>query len=402
MNHWKQTILKINKSAIFLIIVNLSTYSFSQIDSLSMDQVEFSLNDDFSIKKVFYEDKLFTGILYDKIETKNVYYQIKFGEIKTSKTYVNNKLIQQRKYEYGGFNSEKNYSMNGNIISEGVNYLDLKHGKWNYYYDTKELKSIEFYNKGIECKKWTYFDINGREIMSVTFDNRIPSMMLKKYKNDTIQFSSLKKTFEKCPKEFPKNIDRIHPIGSKYDSIQYCNNVYYYNKNKYFGYAQTSKNDSLFFLENGRLKFLKIIDKNILIKYISLNDRGYRQGNYFELYPTQKIKTQGFYENGSRSGYWKDFYNNGVIQREYRYLYDSPLGWWEYYSPDGKHAKTEIYDQQRQLNTIGFIEYDKSGNTITSYYDNSGEINFKIITNKFGEIIESVKYKDNQFIGILD
>lgn len=58
-------------------------------------------------------------------------------------------------------------------------------------------------------------------------------------------------------------------------------------------------------------------------------------GHSQNAYPSGQIKSEGSYNNGVPSGYWKFYYENGRLKKEGNINNGQPSGYWKYYFENG-------------------------------------------------------------------
>ena len=83
--------------------------------------------------KIYSNNELFTG-KYELFKgDKYIVSTSKKGKIKTQKTYKNNILLLEKKYDSCGSGFQKNYDLAGNKISEGYFMKEKRIGRWKYF-----------------------------------------------------------------------------------------------------------------------------------------------------------------------------------------------------------------------------------------------------------------------------
>ncbi|QWX83176.1 hypothetical protein H0I23_12030 [Cellulophaga sp. HaHaR_3_176] len=81
-------------------------------------------------------------------------------------------------------------------------------------------------------------------------------------------------------------------------------------------------------------------------------------------YETGKLKSEGWVDNGKKSGYWKFYYMNGRISEEGHYDENKKIKYWHYYNEYGKLKQQGSY-----------IDGQKSKWWL--FFDTNGQINHK-------------------------
>ena len=63
---------------------------------------------------------------------------------------------------------------------------------------------------------------------------------------------------------------------------------------------------------------------------------GPSDGAYVDLHPNGKVKVEGTYRNGMKTGKWVYYWSDGAKQTEAHYTKDEPSGTWTYFDKRGK------------------------------------------------------------------
>lgn len=63
---------------------------------------------------------------------------------------------------------------------------------------------------------------------------------------------------------------------------------------------------------------------------------GKREGAFRSYYPSGKLMSTGFFENGNREGHGIVYHENGVISIQGDYKNGKPQGLWEFYNEEGE------------------------------------------------------------------
>lgn len=104
-------------------------------------------------------------------------------------------------------------------------------------------------------------------------------------------------------------------------------------------------------------------------------------------YPNSRtISSQGNYQNGSPSGYWKQYYSNGNLMKEGNYSNGQLSGNWIFYYPSG--IKKEEGNYQNNIKSGNWTYYYENGKISSqgnysngnkqgqwSYYNTDGTLN---------------------------
>lgn len=104
----------------------------------------------------------------------------------------------------------------------------------------------------------------------------------------------------------------------------------------------------------------------IIILFISCTLSGFSQmkhpdGAYKEFWKDDLLKKEGFYRNNNKVGGWKDYFENGQLQKTYSYYNDGlPTGIEEAYSVNG--------------NLVRETKRNQDGDLITKHYFDNGKL----------------------------
>ncbi|MCB0737366.1 MAG: hypothetical protein KDC92_07625 [Bacteroidetes bacterium] len=120
-----------------------------------------------------------------------------------------------------------------------------------------------------------------------------------------------------------------------------------------------------------RLKFLnKTFPILLLVGFLYAFGTSKKEGEHQEIY-NNHLLTEGAYENGQKSGFWKFYYGNKKLHMEGEFLNDRKQGLWKFYSKREKLLSTAEYDSGVLSGALTF--YDKSDKISNILYFNNGE-----------------------------
>ena len=134
-----------------------------------------------------------------------------------------------------------------------------------------------------------------------------------------------------------KKQERPQPIyaGSPYDPYRYG----YPYGSPYYPYPNNYPDTNRFALPytawnvNGYVKYYYLNTGIILSEG---NYEAGRPSGYWKIfYPNGRMMREGNYSNGILSGYWKFYYDNGFMKEEGNYSNNIKSGTWKYYYPNG-------------------------------------------------------------------
>lgn len=80
-----------------------------------------------------------------------------------------------------------------------------------------------------------------------------------------------------------------------------------------------------------------------LLGLLSIAGCGPSDGPYVEKYDNGRIKVEGFYKGGKKTGSWTYYWKSGIKQVEGSYKKDEPAGVWKFYDEKGKPIAQGTY-----------------------------------------------------------
>lgn len=216
----------------------------------------------------------------------------------------------------------------GRIMSEGEYKNSKEHGKWVYYYENGETKSTGYYNNGLPDSLWQWYSDGGRlskignfrkglehGVWVTYYDNgfvsdsgayaegRMQGQWIYRYDNGRIAQSAF------YERNFPDSI-----WASYYDNGQ-LNSVGKMKEGKQFGdwrsyFINGQISEELIYGGDDKPRIINAWDING--KQLVLNGNGI----YKSFSPSGTVLLTGKVENGSRTGLWNTFYENGRPMEE--------------------------------------------------------------------------------------
>ena len=126
----------------------------------------------------------------------------------------------------------------------------------------------------------------------------------------------------------------------------------YLNKMKDSTWLNYTRNGNLSSLESYKNDLLNGISITFYISDEFESDRVFRKsnylmgkldGDYFEFFPSAKMKIKGQYQKGIPIGQWSEYYNTGKIYKTYKYKEGKIHGWLYMYRDDGKIASKSLF-----------------------------------------------------------
>jgi len=244
---------------------------------------------------------------------------------------------------------------NGNIIRrENINRFDRnknKQGVWKYFYENDILKEEGFYVNG---KKNGYFK---------EYDNKGALLKISKYINDEIQHDVPELSSYEIRTDYYTN-GTIKVVGS------YKNGIPEGIRREY---ASDGKISNAYIFEKGKISGEGIVD-----------EKGNKQGFWKEFYDTGVLKAEGYYKNNIKTGDWKFYSENQKIKQTGKFNNNGlQIGEWKWFYENGNIQKTENFKSGilEGLNE----EFDENGNIICKgHYEEGNEDGFWFfVTNNY-------------------
>lgn len=297
----------------------------------------FTRKDSTLIKIIPYKNDLPHGIsrIYSKNGMINEIIEYKKGRI-VSIQYVNRFDKQGRKQ--GKWVQFWPY---GKLKSEGYFLNNQKHGFFKYYSNDGNLLKVEKYQNGYLLKR-------APEVVSL--DQRISY-----YDNGNI------KTIGHYIDSLPEG------IWQEFDSVGEVKETYVF--------------------KDGIISAKGIIDKN-----------GYKQGDWNEYYPDQRLLGKGQFKNGYRYGKWTFYHLNGNVEQTGYYNEKGQLDKeWVWFYESGKLLRKENYKSGKLFGEM--LELYEDGDTIVygEFFENL-ETGYWIL--RYGDFYEEGEFLDGNKEGM--
>lgn len=229
----------------------------------------------------------------------------------------------------------------GFIVSREIinryNSQGNKHGQWMEFYSNGKVKQTSEWRNGI---------LNG---FVKNYNENGDLLTVEKYTNGIIQ----------------PEATEIQVYEIRYD--------YYENgKIKIIGSYKNDQADGIRreYDEDGKIIKGYIFRNGFLIAEGIIDEKGLKQGIFKEYFENGTIQAEGKYLNSNPTGPWKYYYPDGTIEQEGSY--DSKgnnMGEWTWYYNNGQVLKQENYENG--LLEGDYIEYDVNGKIIVKgqYFD---------------------------------
>lgn len=261
-------------------------------------------------------------------------------------------------YEY-----RKGFIINREIVNR-YNTAGNKHGLWMEFFEGSGIKRTEEWRNGILNGFVKEYDINGN--LKNIF----------KYVNGTIQEDAEELKFYNIRYDYYES-GRLKIMGS------YRNNVPDGVRREYDEKGNIIQG---YIFLNGKMVAEGIID-----------EKGLKQGYFQEYYENGRVKAEGKYVDSKPVGQWKYYYQDGTLEQEGTFNNRGRhIGEWIWYYQNGYVWKKEFFENGK--NEGEYIEYDISGKIIVKgeYFDGeeTGSWFWEI-----GDTREEGKFEGGQYSG---
>ncbi len=245
------------------------------------------------------------------------------GVLVSSGSFIKDKPVGVHRYynEQGKVIDAKIYNDFNNVMSEGIiDETGSKEGDWKDYYDSGELKAVGTYRDNLQTGRWSFYYKDGKKEQEGSY------------------------------------------LRGLYDGLWtwYYENGNVWREESYFN----GKEDGVA-TEYDELG-------NIITKGEYIN--GEKEGPWY--YKVNDHTEEGSYQTGLRSGIWKYYYEDGVLQFEGNFEQGLAEGKHKYYYPNGILKEERFY--VRGVREKNWKKYDEQGNlemTITYKSDKEFRIN---------------------------
>jgi uncharacterized protein len=117
------------------------------------------------------------------------------------------------------------------------------------------------------------------------------------------------------------------------------------------------------FAPDGSVERSYIFKNGIMIGEGVVTEKGERDGSWKEYYDNGTLRAEGKYMKDVKEGPWKYYHPNGMTDQEGSYRQGKPEGEWRWYYPGGQTLREESY--YNGLADGMMTEYDEAGNIIT-------------------------------------
>ncbi len=309
--------------------------------------------------EITYEEGKKNGIRREYHEQEIVEYYFHNDVIDSLKIYYPNKKLKIfTPYEDGienGFSKE--YDTSGTVIV----LREYRGGV------AVSLDRINRYDKaGMKTGMWKTFFPNGLVYEEIPYQSNKRNGFYKVY--DTV--GNLSKIEKYVNDELIQDPPELRKLEIRTD--------YYPNGNPkivagyYKGKAEGVRRE---YSEDGKIKKSYILHEGRVIGEGGIvDDKGFKNGHWKEYYDDGALKSEGKYVAGRKVDYWKYYFKNGEIEQEGNFGTKGEFdGVWKWYYETGKERLVENYENGLLEGAVN--EYDEKGNIIVKGEYLGGEEN---------------------------
>ncbi|MDT0690261.1 tetratricopeptide repeat protein [Salegentibacter sp. F188] len=369
---------------------NITYYSNEQIniftgfkeDELEGEYLYYNNNGALLQKKYFSKGKLEGPFVsYFEVGEELPEFKIQYKENEVVGTvkeyYANGKLFAETSYSTGVQNGpEKRYHSNGQLYSE-IEYKEGQPiGKYTSYFPNgKKMEEGEYVDGELNARFTTYYD-NGNIESIGNFSKGVLEGEYKYYDRDGKPYYDYeyKKGEIIAYKFYDKSGAVIKEDKKKAGEFNYIGYSPYGNKTT----------EGIYNVSGGKTGIWKFYTKNGVLQSEGDYENNELQGKYLEYYSDGKIAKEQFYQDGVVKDYTVEYHLNGKMKNQGWYKDGASQGEWRFYYQDGTpesvnyfhngemHGRQDYYSVDGKLYRSLNYEYGKLLNEI--YYSQDGEI----------------------------
>lgn len=115
-----------------------------------------------------------------------------------------------------------------------------------------------------------------------------------------------------------------------------------------------------------------------------------------DFYPTGKLKSEGWLNNGAKVEYWKFYHSNGRLSEEGHYKNDRRIAYWKFYTPIGKPVQEGHYENGEKSDW--WLFYDANGKLIQKCQLSNGKKNGYCLQYMDETLTSAEKYQNDKKI----
>lgn len=240
----------------------------------------------------------------------------------------------------------KEFDKDGRIIT-------LIHYKSGFITERELINRYD--NNGRKHGGWKYFYADGKTMMEGTFKHGLENGYFKEYDKEGNLISTAKYA-EGVKLEDVAELVKLD-VRKDYYADGKVKIAATYNKD---GQLEGVRRE---FLPDGTVEKSFIFRNGIMIGEGVVTEKGERDGYWKEYYDDGRLRAEGKYIKDVREGAWKYYHSNGNTEQEGVYTNGKPEGEWRWYYPGGQLLREESY-YNGLLDGL-MTEYDEAGNVIT-------------------------------------
>ncbi len=292
----------------------------------------------------------------DNKEGKSFYYYYD-GSLKEEIFYQNDKPdgISYEHDKDGRIISIKSFRRGILIESERINRfnsLKEKEGEWKYFFDNGRLRYSENFKNGLLDGYYKEYNQVGTLLVTLL------------YKDGKIAVDATRDSDEIIIRDIKDSTGRIIESGA------FMNNVP-------VGIHKKFNSEGIIIATDVYNNFGNIIAQGIIDK------EGKKSGKWKDFFPDGKLKDEGKFINNQKEGKWTFYFENGKTEQYGMYTNGKESGEWKWFYHGGQIWKEEEYMNGKEEGLIK--EYDTAGNVLVqgNYYDGEKDGEWKIAINDF-------------------
>lgn len=266
-------------------------------------------------------------------------------------------LIRTVPYENGleqGFAME--YDKEGTVIS----LIEYRRG---YILSRENINRRD--GAGLKQGKWKFFYPSGSLQLEGTYVNDVRDGYFKEYGPDG-KLLSVRKYSQGVAQEDAKEVSRLEVRVDYYPDGKPRIVGHYFN-----GIPDGVRRE---YDEEGKLVRGFFFQEGIIVGRGITTEAGLREGPWKEYYEDGKLRAEGQYTQGRRTGMWKFYFRSGALEQEGRFnSRGRHEGEWKWYYESGKLLREETYLDGQPDGMM--VEYDEAGEVLVQgeYLDGQEE-----------------------------
>ncbi len=242
---------------------------------------------------------------------------------------------------------------------------DLKQGATNYFYPDGSIKKTVNYKDGLEEGLAREYAEDGRITQLITYKKGFISNRerINRYDSEGLEHGNWKYFYDNGN----LRLECIYKHGLL--------NGYYKEYDldgkliAAYKYVEGEKQENVAELTKLKVKTEYYPDGNVRVK-ATYNNENKPEGVWRQYDPEGEIESSYIYKNGiiigegiitesgERNGFWKEYYDDGLLKGEGRYDHDMKTGSWKYYHRNGQLEQTGGYDALGRLEGTWQWYYD--------------------------------------------